>query len=246
MQAPRVLALTDLILFVYVEAHKEPPEPGTLMFETELKVWQIALEDIPTASIPECLERAVRKKRDTFPLRSSQILAEWDILKVELAEAEKHRVLNQPLSARPVCRTCKGAGKVVDRSIVVNDGYYMRRLMKCPDCDGKYNEPPRSSGPLMSFTQWRAKHLSECDGCDNTRFALAHARPARTGTLLEQMAARFASTPPVAPSPSPDTDEWEVTEEDEQSRAMWQNYTRTEATTATITVEDDDEDDIPF
>lgn len=57
----------------------------------EMKVWDAALDEVPTKHIETLWQRAMKNKRDDFPLRSSQLLKEWDGLKEELREqAQAH------------------------------------------------------------------------------------------------------------------------------------------------------------
>jgi hypothetical protein len=55
----------------------------------DLKVWSHALRDIPTEHLEECLWRALGNKRDSYMVCSAEILREWDVYRVEVAEAKQ-------------------------------------------------------------------------------------------------------------------------------------------------------------
>ena len=186
-------AIHQLIGFVYIESHQHAPEPGGAAWQAEMHVWRASLTSIPTQHIGTCGQRAMANKRDDYMLKPSAVTREWDYLKEELAtrqqqQASKYTAL--PAGPVEVCPDCKGAGWMVDYTLPISR---RSELVRCFACNGPVADQRRATGSPMHFPVWREHHLSVCGGCDDSRFSLAHARPEKGLTLMDRLAANFAS-----------------------------------------------------
>jgi Zn finger protein HypA/HybF involved in hydrogenase expression len=136
--------------------------------------YEYAVGGIPTELLEECFKRAVRTKRDSFPVSGQDINREYQDMQPELAQrARAQQYVTE--RAENICPRCKGAGKLVDRSKHISESYVSRPLEDCPQCDGKPLELVRDwTAPKLTFSEWRQKHLLVCSGCADGRFQLAH------------------------------------------------------------------------
>jgi hypothetical protein len=83
------MILVGMIGLVYSAQGQKLPD-GTQL-QLDLKVWDYSLESIPTHHLEECCRRALRGKRNDFPLTAAAVNREWDTLVEELrVQADQH------------------------------------------------------------------------------------------------------------------------------------------------------------
>ena len=189
----RPTMMKAIISTAHILAGRGQPEPHDL--DSLAMAYEYAVGGIPTELLEECFKRAVRNKRDNFPVSGTDINREYMDMQPELAQrARAQQYVTE--RAENICPLCKGAGKLVDRSKHISDSYVSRPLVECPRCDGRPLELVRDwSAPKMTFSDWRAKHLLVCEGCADSRFQMAH----------KAELARFAGIPTGhRPPPAPE------------------------------------------
>lgn len=81
--------MKNLITLLDLTQGRTPFEGGAL--DTVARSWQMALEDIPTHHLEECFRRALKAKRDDFPLSAPAVNRAYDDYKPELLrQAQAH------------------------------------------------------------------------------------------------------------------------------------------------------------
>jgi hypothetical protein len=160
--------------------------PTEIELEALAAAWDYVLDDIPSQYLVELSRRAIKAKRDTYPLSAIDMRREWDGLHAELEaqerQAKEARLLD--MARKGVCTECMGAGWV--RMPYRADMQWPAKLVKCGYCEGPApnEDRPRISPPTF-FTDWREHHKGKYpDGCDKMHCIVCYMPMHRVSELV--------------------------------------------------------------
>lgn len=177
------------------------PVPEGRDLEVIVKSFEYALGDVPTQHLEECFKRAMKAKRDTFPLASVELTTQYEAMKPELLDAARTREAVEAARRQTesrICQRCDGA-----HWLRTGPSQY-RQLVECPDCDKPAQYAPSGFGERQcTLSDWRDRHLALCgEGCEDQGYSLAHRTPKgfawletpEHGTPLAQVRAQEEAT----------------------------------------------------
>lgn len=85
--------MKNLITILDLAQGRTPFEGGAL--DTVARSWQMAIEDIPTHHLEECFKRALKAKRDDFPIAAPAVNKAYDEYKPELLRQAQENAATQ-------------------------------------------------------------------------------------------------------------------------------------------------------